>query len=264
MDKNQLEKYRQEMMKIYSKSTSLPEEKNPPKVIEEAETVVSDNERQMEISEAIISEEIGEVNPNAPDDTAWSQHSDEHPRNHSSHDDNLDSRYPEPDLDDLNIDLNIDSNNGNESDAPPEYASEESLGDSTGFILVNVRTGDESWAIEGALVMITAIVDGRRMIIASGLTNESGTTQRFAVPVPSLTLSQQPFSQTRPYNLFDISVTAKGFFNARSVDVPVFSGITSVQNFSMIPVPLMMNENDETVTIYNQEPNFGNPAKQGG
>jgi len=57
-------------------------------------------------------------------------------------------------------------------------------------------------------------------------------------------------------------VTAKGFFNARSVDVPVFSGITSIQNFNMIPVPLMMKETDETLTIYNQEPFFGTSAGQ--
>lgn len=263
MDKNQLEKYKQEMMKLYGKSTSLPEEKNVSNSAEQEEVRVVEDESS-EAAEEPVSEEISEVDPDAPDDTAWSGHSDEHPRDHNSHNDNLDSRYPEPDLDELDIDLNIDNNNGNGSEAPPEYASEESLGDSTGFILVNVRTGDESWAIEGAVVMVTAIVDGRRMIIASGITNESGTTRRFAVPVPALALSQQPFSQKRPYNLFDVSVTSKGFFNARSVDVPVFSGITSVQNFAMIPVPLMMNETDETVTIYNQEPNFGYPAKQGG
>ena len=45
--------------------------------------------------------------------------------------------------------------------------------------------------------------------------------------------------------------------NARSVDVPVFAGITSVQNFSMIPVPAMMRQNDETVTYFNQEPANG-------
>lgn len=262
MDKNQLEKYKQEMMKLYGKSTSLPE-KRAVKTISEPEKSPDDEDEREEVREEIISEEIGEVNANAPDDTAWSDHSDDHIRDHVSHDDDVDLRYPEPDLD--SIDLNLNGyDNADESEAPPEYVSEESLGNSIGYILVNVRTGDESWAIENAVVMITAIIDGRRMIIASGLTNQSGTTQRFEVPVPESALSQQPFSETRPYNLFDVSVTAKGFFNERSVDVPVFSGITSVQNFAMIPGPLMMKETDETVTIYNQEPNFGNPAQQGG
>lgn len=33
-------------------------------------------------------------------------------------------------------------------------------------------------------------------------------------------------------------------------------GITSLQNFSMIPVPLYMKSSDETVTNFNQEPNL--------
>lgn len=262
MDKNQLEKYKQEMMKLYGKSTSLPEEQAV-KTMSEPEKSSNAEDKHDKIKEAIISEEIGEVNANAPNDTAWSEYSEDHVTDHGSHDDTVDERYPEPDLESINLNLN-GYNHEDGSEAPPEYVSEESMGNSIGYILVNVRTGDESWAIEDAVVMITAIVDGRRMIIASGLTNQSGTTQRFEVPVPALALSQQPFSETRPYNLFDVSVTAKGFFNERSVDVPVFSGITSIQNFAMIPVPLMMKETDETVTIYNQEPNFGNPAKQGG
>ena len=119
-----------------------------------------------------------------------------------------------------------------------------------------MRTGDDSSAVEGASVEVTAIVDGKRLILASGVTDESGVSPRFSLPVPDLEHSQVPGSEERPYNLFDVSVYAEGFFRARSVDVPVFSGVTSVQNFNLIPVPLMMNSNDETVTYYNAEPDF--------
>ena len=147
---------------------------------------------------------------------------------------------------------------------PPEYISEESLGNKKGYIIVNVRAGDESSAVSGATVLVTAVVDGNRMIIASGQTNQNGTTPTFEVPVPDISLSQSPYPNTRPYNLYDISVTAEGYFNARSVDVPVFESITSVQNFNMIPVPSMMNGNDETLTYFNQEPEFPNNADENG
>ena len=75
--------------------------------------------------------------------------------------------------------------------------------------------------------------------------------------MPDREYSQEPSPEERPYNLFDVSVSAEGFFRARSVDVPVFSGITSVQNFNLIPLPLMMDSSDETVTYYNAEPSFG-------
>ena len=131
------------------------------------------------------------------------------------------------------------------------------MGDETGYIQVYVRTGDESAGVEGASVVVSATVDGRRLIVAAGVSDGSGNLPRFEVPVPSASLSQTPGSAVRPYSLYDVSVTAQGYFNARSVDVPVFDGITSVQNFSMIPLPTMMSSDGETVTYYNQEPYFG-------
>lgn len=241
MDKNQLDEYKREMMKLYGQSRSRDEE-----AVAAMSTVVPVTEElpdNMAVPEEgfqnTVSPEPEDVDPNAPDDTAWSGFVDDKS-------DDLDERFPAPDLSELE-----------ENDVAAEPVSEESLGNSSGFILVNVRTGDESWAIEGAVVVISAIVNGSRLIIATGIANSSGTTRLFEVPVPDLSYSQQPYSQTRPYSLYDISVTANGFFNARSVDVPVFSGVTSIQNFSMIPVPLLMNETDETLTIYNQEPFFG-------
>lgn len=140
---------------------------------------------------------------------------------------------------------------------PPDYESGDLLGSERGYILVNVRTGDDSSAIEGAFIAVTAIVDGKRLVLASGVTDKSGVSPKFALPVPDLEHSQEPSPEERPYNLFDVSVSAEGFFRARSVDVPVFSGITSVQNFNLIPLPLMMDSSDETVTYYNAEPSFG-------
>lgn len=258
MDKNAIEQYKREMMKLYGKSTSSADEANethnphkpePQPVVEEANETrnphkpepqpVIDEANETEAPEIKepqrivnnqtykeqhpVSEEIGNVDANAPDDTAYS----------------TDERYPDPDLSELD-------NKPFESD----------MGNSTGYILVNTRTGESSSPVVGASVLITAIVDGRREIIASGVTDDSGVSPKFSVPAPDLIHSQFPDSARRPYSLYDISVTAKGFFNARSVDVPVFAGITSVQNFGMIPVPLMMKSDDETVTYINQEPVF--------
>lgn len=253
MDQKAIEQYKREMMKLYGKSTSVHEEANEeqnpalkgrakPFVEEANETEAPKNNEQAESGQSYkeqhpVSEEIGDVNKNAPDDTAYSAN----------------ERYPEPDLSELSLDY---GQSETDDITPPDYASESSMGTSTGYIIVNTRAGEESSPVADASVLITAIVDGKREIIASGKTNESGTSERFSVPAPALFHSQSPDSVKRPYSLFDVSVTAKGFFNARSVDVPVFSGITSVQNFSMIPVPFMMKSGDETVTYINQEPDF--------
>ncbi|MBP5579537.1 MAG: carboxypeptidase regulatory-like domain-containing protein [Ruminococcus sp.] len=213
------ERYRQELMKLYSRSASRGEDEKLPE----------------------------EVNEEAPDDTAYSEFTD------STEQEDYNSRYPEPDLSELDTDFGTAST---EDAEPPEYDSNDLIGTDRGYILVNVRTGDDSSAVEGASVEVTAVVDGKRLILASGATDSSGVSPRFSLPVPDIEHSQSPGSAERPYNLFDVSVYAEGFFRARSVDVPVFSGITSVQNFNLVPVPLMMNSSDETVTYYNAEPDF--------
>ena len=232
-----MEKYKQEMMKLYSRSTS------PNDTAEELPKAASEYDTQPE--------EINEVDEDAPDDTAYAEYTEE---DLSGAEEDYNSRFPEPDLSELDTDFGTDTNNDSE---PPEYDAEELLGTEKGYIQVNVRTGDDTSAVAGAMVAVTAVVDGKRLVLASGVTDESGSAPKFSLPVPDLVHSQEPSPDKRPYNLFDVSVTAEGFFRARSVDVPVFSGITSVQNFNLIPVPIMMNSSDETMTYYNAEPNFG-------
>ncbi|MBQ9899367.1 MAG: carboxypeptidase regulatory-like domain-containing protein [Ruminococcus sp.] len=216
MEKNDIEKYRRELLELYGRSSQ------PDSAVPES-TVPEDS---------------------APNDTAYEE---------AQPGEDYSSRYPEPDLSQLDTDTGALSD---EDSTPPEYSSDEALGAASGYIRVYVRTGDESAPVAGAAVSVTAVVDGMRVIIASGVTDGSGTAPTFTVPAPDLVHSQAPDPALRPYSLYDVSVTAEGFFNARSVDVPVFPGITSVQNFSMIPLPLMMRPSDETVTYYNQEPRF--------
>lgn len=144
---------------------------------------------------------------------------------------------------------------------PEEYpvlepASEEELGNSIGYILVNVRTGGEAFPIVGASVVVTSVLDGARFLMAVGVTDISGSTLKLSVPAPDESYSQIPYPEKRPYSLFDVSVAAEGFFRAISVDVPVFSGITSIQNFNMVPTPIGDN-GDDILTYFNQEPYFG-------
>ena len=232
-----MERYKQEMMKLYSRSTS-PEDTAG----ELPEAAPAYDEQPAEISD---------VDENAPDDTVYAEHTDE---DSNGMEEDYNSRFPEPDLSGLDTDGGTAST---EDDVPPEYDRSELIGAEKGYILVNVRTGDDSSAVAGAMVLVTALVDGKRLVLASGETDESGISPRFELPAPDLIHSQAPDPDRRPYALYDVSVSAEGFFRARSVDVPVFSGITSVQNFNLIPVPLMMNSSDETVTYYNAEPTFG-------
>lgn len=236
----QAERYKREMMKLYGKSTVIPERVNHAPITEEAVPAVNvlpeeDEPPVAEEAEREIQTEVDSADlPGNPED--------------------IEKRYPEPDLSELTT--NFQENREDESGQKLGAYLDDMEYNGKGVIVVNVRAGDQADPIENAVVHISSINDGNRFYNATGVTDNSGTTQRFIVPTPSLSYSQTPDSRVRPYALYDISVTAKGFFNARSVDVPVFEGITSVQNFSMVPLPLYMNANEETVTYYNQEPNL--------
>ena len=241
----QAERYKKELMNFYGRRTDevrAPEDEKPSQENEETADKPDD-------------EEVFGVDEDEADDTAYFPYSEEENNDTSEGETEYNNRYPEPDLSGLDTDTG-EHDAGDVSE--PQYVTEESMGSTTGYILVYVRAGDESTPIEGATVLISAIVGGNRLILADGRTDSSGTTVKFAVPAPDTIHSQTPGQVIRPYSLYDVSVTAEGYFNARSVDVPVFAGITSVQNFSMIPLPMMMNSSDETVTYFNQEPDFGN------
>lgn len=224
MDRSHIEKYKSEMMKLYGQRPDI-------------------NSSHLSYEETAAD----------PDDTAYEAFPDTDRENSPDAEDEFNQRYPEPDLSSLDTDSGTLEH---ENSTPPEYTSEEALGDCIGYILANVRSGDESSPVGGATVAVTAVIDGQRMILASGLTDENGTTRKLEVPVPDAVHSQAPDPSVRPYSLYDVTVTAEGYFNARSVDVPVFSGITSVQNFNMIPVPIMTEPSSETLTYYNREPDI--------
>ena len=209
-----MEKYRQEMMKLYGKSTS----KNDTVPVQETENVP-----EIEIPQIreTPSPEISDI----------------------------DERYPEPVLDEINKSSYDTDTKLNDS----EYNRRNNY-DSIGWISVNVRTAENASPVENASVVITSMNNGNLIFEATGVTDESGQIKKIALPAPSASLSLDSENLIKPYSVYDISVYADGFFRERSVDVPVFAGITSVQQFNMVPLPLYMTENDETITYYNQEP----------
>lgn len=251
---SQAERYKQEMMKLYGLS-SVNRSGSKWSDDTESNSEISDVNTVSEPEAAAVVNVVPETDeyPEAPSDPTQVIKTEPEDTSSEIDENTAEEKYPEPDLSEL------DSDFGESSAIQPEmtsYDSEAQLGDSKGYILVNVRTGDDSEPIENASVMVTAIVGGNRLVLASGATDESGRTALFEVAAPDTSYSQSPDPNIRPYSLYDISVTAEGFFNSRSVDVPVFGGVTSVQTFSMIPIPLFMSPRDETVTYYNQEPNL--------
>lgn len=243
-----MEKYRQEMMKLYGKSTSrndsVPVNVNVSE-IRQKENIVTEEEEKIipetfhEAREA--NQDFPPVGTPEPPQTVQEVSAEPEPRKSS-----IDERYPDPVLDEI-------MNNPHTKFNDDEYNKRNNY-DSIGWISVNVRTGENASPVEGASVIITSMADGNLIFKATGITDESGQIKKMALPAPSVNLSLDSANLIKPYSVYDISVYADGFFRERSIDVPVFAGITSVQQFNMVPLPLYMTENDETINYYNQEP----------
>ncbi len=136
-------------------------------------------------------------------------------------------------------------------DVPPAVPST-----ANGWLKVIVRTGNNAMPLAGVTIMISSHDTGTMRLEQVAITNESGETERIPLPAPELaesfTLGGVP-----TYSIYTVSAYAPGYFRQESTDVPVFPGITSLQQFNLIPMPLYADGESDTAPPYsNQEPQF--------
>ena len=109
-----------------------------------------------------------------------------------------------------------------------------------GYMIVRVTTARGAIPLEGATVTVSnndpEFEKGRGDIIAVYATNSSGLTERFALPTPSRELSMSP-GNGKSYESYNLVVAKEGYYKQFYSGVPVFEGITAVQNADMIPLP---------------------------
>ncbi|MGN0612916.1 MAG: hypothetical protein ACI4JB_03370 [Porcipelethomonas sp.] len=148
----------------------------------------------------------------------------------------IDERFPPPELPEF-----IKAN------APAEN------NDSFGYLKVSVKTGNGGLPLAGSLVTVSEIKDGKENIIKIMNTDSSGATEILKLPAPKNYLGNTPqgYEQFSKYN---ISAYNKGYFRETSVDAPIFDGITSIQNFNLIPEPFEYDSGDNVIVDSNQEP----------
>jgi hypothetical protein len=109
-----------------------------------------------------------------------------------------------------------------------------------GYMIVRVTTARGAIPLEGALVTVSNYApefeSGRGDAIAVYKTNNSGITEKFALPAPPRSLSMSP-GNGRSYETYNVSVAKDGYYQQYFINAPVFEGITSIQNADMIPLP---------------------------
>lgn len=104
-----------------------------------------------------------------------------------------------------------------------------------GRLSVKATIGGGALPVKNAHVHIYGVSENNRGIEYSVITDVDGVTEWINLPAPPVALSLGPHPNESAYSLYNMDISADGYYTKRFFDIPVFDGISTVQNVSMIP-----------------------------
>ena len=105
-----------------------------------------------------------------------------------------------------------------------------------GYIITEVRSRGEALPIVGAVVTVSGYENGAFKVLNVQLTDSSGSTEPFEIETPPKSESLVPDSPEPPFAIINIEIDKEGFLTQIFAEVPVFSGITTIQPVQLIPL----------------------------
>ena len=122
---------------------------------------------------------------------------------------------------------------------------------SFGWIQVTARTAGNALPLEGVSVLILKKTGMDSELLMTLVTDSSGSTPKVRLPAPPV--GDIP---SQPYSTYEIRAFLPGYSRMESASVPVFSGITSIQPFELIPLPKGTGNDQPAIINQNTEPKF--------
>ncbi len=107
----------------------------------------------------------------------------------------------------------------------------------SGTIRFNVYTASEALPVAGAKCLVTKMINEKEHIFYTLYTDISGRTPPSSLPAPSKELSQDSENKIQPFALYDAFISKEGYADVKLTDIPIFDGVSSIQQVQMIPVP---------------------------
>lgn len=123
----------------------------------------------------------------------------------------------------------------------------------SGTLKVEAFASDRAFGIPSARVMVFLGLPGGNTAVFDGLTDINGSTESIRLPAPPKSISQSPqtgANQKLPYAVYSVYVEHPDFVRSVFTNVPVFSGIESIQPVRMLakavgleePEPIVVDE----------------------
>lgn len=113
-----------------------------------------------------------------------------------------------------------------------------------GNLVVNVYGDNIANPVHNATVTVSK--NGKDIITVN--TNENGQTAPIILDTVDKSYSEEEQHATRPYETYDVLVTALGLTPTKIQDVQIFDGVTSIQNFFLTSIDEDQKEDISSVT----------------
>lgn len=106
--------------------------------------------------------------------------------------------------------------------------------DSSGGLIAIVTALRRLYPVQNAKVTVFTGDYSNMQVIATALTDNSGRTRTFTLETPERQLSLQAGENKTPYASYNMLVEAEGYLDNIHLNIPVFSGVTSLQSSDMV------------------------------
>lgn len=124
-----------------------------------------------------------------------------------------------------------------QSSSQLELSKQTVFEDGTGGIQVSVTTLNRLYPVKNAIVTVFTGRLDNITVVESGITDESGKSGIFNLKTPSRADSLQANGGDEiPYASYNVSVKSDGYVEQIAMNVPVFSGVVSVQGIDLLPM----------------------------
>lgn len=122
-----------------------------------------------------------------------------------------------------------------------------------GSMLVSVTTLRGTFPIEGAVVTVFTGDYKEGEEIAKYITDQSGRTEKIMLDAKNKILSETAGNGI-PYNTYNIYTSADGYGGQFNMNIPVFSGVTSLQDVDLVPLSALGE--DASPKVVEETPKF--------
>ena len=118
-----------------------------------------------------------------------------------------------------------------------------------GYLVVQVTTASSAIPLEGAFVTVSRVDAESADVLYELRSGRDGKTPRVSLPAPLRADSQQP-SSIPPFSTYGVEVSLPGYETVIYQPLPIFDGITAIQQADLRPVP----ENESTDALQRNRP----------